>query len=271
MFLLLDIGGTKTRVAVSHTGDKLDAIKIISTAQNFSEAIINIDKCAKELSSGKKITAAAIGAPGPHNRQKTTITGAPNLIEWHNQPLKKELARAFKTAVYLENDADLAGLGEAVFGAGQGRNIVAYLTISTGFGGTRIINQQLDQGVFSFEPGHQIIAYNNPNEQLTLEDCVSGTSLKKRYGKPAKEITDPAIWDKTAKLLAVGLHNVTVHWSPDCIILGGSLTKSLPFDKLRVHFQQTSVIFPELPVIKRAKLGDKTGLYGALAYLNNRH
>jgi len=270
MFLLLDIGGTKTRIAISHKGDKINATKIISTAQNFKETITNIYECAKELANGKKITSAVIGAPGPHNRQKTKITGAPNLPEWHNQPLKKELEHILETTVRIENDADLAGLGEAVFGAGQKHNIVAYLTISTGVGGTRIINQQLDQGIYSFEPGHQIITINNPNKQLTLENCVSGAGLEKLYGKPAEEITDPDVWKKTAQLLAIGLHNVTVHWSPHCIILGGSITKSLPFDILQTHFQQISSTFSELPVIKLSDLDDKAGLYGALAYLNNK-
>lgn len=268
MFLLLDIGGTKTRIAISHNGDELDAIKIIPTAQNFNEAISNIDKYAKELSSNNKITAAAIGTPGPHNQQKTIIVNAPNLQKWHNQPLKKELERILNTTIYIENDADLAGLGEAVLGAGKDYKTIAYLTISTGIGGSRIVNQQIDQGVFSFEPGHQIITHKESNEQLTLENCISGASFKKRYGKPAKEIFDTNIWDETTKLLAIGLHNITVHWSPHCIVIGGSMTKNISFDKLRTDFHKISTILPELPTIKHADLGNKAGLYGALTYLN---
>ena len=58
---------------------------------------------------------------------------------------------------YLANDSDLDGLGEATVGAGKGFNIVAYITVSTGIGGVRIVGGKIDVSTYGFEPGHQII------------------------------------------------------------------------------------------------------------------
>lgn len=86
--------------------------------------------------------------------------------------------------MFLANDADLVGLGEAVYGAGKGYKVVAYFTVSTGVGGARIVNKRIDKGVFSFEPGWQYVygqGLNSCNRQMYdfLEFFVSGTALAK--------------------------------------------------------------------------------------------
>lgn len=266
MFLLIDIGGTNTRLAVSRDDATFASPTIVPTPPNFDEAMAQIKTLARQLSSHTNIKAAAVGVPGPLDKAKTMILSAPHLPGWHNKPLKHKLEQALDVPVSVENDAGLAGLGEATAGAGQGFDIVAYLTISTGVGGTRIVNKKIDSNAIGFEPGHQIIM-SEQGQALSLEDCVSGTGLKNRYGKPAEQIADPVIWDKVTKLLAYGLNNVTVHWSPHCIVLGGSVMKSISLAKLQNYFQQTTTIFPELPDLKLAALGDSAGLAGALAYL----
>lgn len=266
MFLLIDIGGTNTRLAVSRDGATFDKPKIVLTPPDFDEAMAQIETIAQKLSSHANIKAAAIGVPGPLDQAKTMILSAPNLPGWHNKPLKHKLEQKLGAPVSVENDASLAGLGEATVGAGVGHPIVAYLTISTGVGGTRIVNKKIDLNAIGFEPGHQIIT-SEQDKALSLEDCVSGAGLKNRYGKPAEQIADPVIWDKIAKLLAYGLNNVTVHWSPHCIVLGGSVMKSVPLDKLQNYFQQITTIFTKLPDLKLSALGDSAGLAGALTYL----
>ncbi|MFH1354411.1 MAG: ROK family protein [bacterium] len=265
MYFLIDIGGTSTRLAISRDGATFDKPESMPTPQNFDEAMARIATLARKLSSRNNIKAV-VGVPGPLDQAKTKILGAPNLPGWHNKPLKQKLEQELDVPVFIENDAALAGLGEAAAGAGQDYSIVAYLTISTGVGGTRIVNKKIDLNAIGFEPGHQIII-SEQGKILSLEDCVSGTGLKNRYGKPAEQIADPAIWDKVARFLAYGLNNITVHWSPHCIVLGGSVTKSIPFDKLQNYFQQITTIYPQLPVLKPAALGDSAGLAGALAYL----
>lgn len=266
MFLLIDIGGTNTRLAVSRDGATFDQPRVMPTPPDFNEAMAQIATTARKLSSPTNIKAAAAGVPGPLDQAKTMILNAPNLPGWRHQPLKHKLEQQLDVPVSVENDASLAGLGEATSGAGAIYPIVAYLTISTGVGGARIVNKKIDSNAIGFEPGHQIIM-SEQDKSLTLEDCVSGAGLKNRYGQPAERITDPAVWDEITKLLALGLNNTAVHWSPHCIVLGGSVMKSIPFDKLRNYFRQTTTIFPVLPDLKLSATGDSAGLAGALAYL----
>ena len=272
MYLLFDIGGSKMRLAISKGGKKLDAIKTIATPQNFQTAVLEFKKLALELSHGMAIKVAAGGVAGPLDEKLTQITNAPNLPHWNNKPLKKELEENIGTPVYLENDAAVAGLGEAVMGAGKKNKIVAYLTISTGVGGTRIIDGQIDRNALGFEPGHQII---DPTNTLCpdcrppgyLENLISGSSLEHRFQKKPIAIADPQVWEQLAEWLAFGINNTIVHWSPEIVILGGPMIWGNPainIERVRYHLKNICTIFPELPVVTTAELKDTAGLQGAL-------
>jgi len=271
MYLLFDIGGSKTRLAVSKDKKNLYQVEIIPTPQDFREGIKFLVDSGKRITGGKKIKMVAGGIAGPLNKNKTKLANSPNLPQWANQPLFSLLKKEFKSPVFLENDAALAGLGEVYYGAGKGGKIVAYLTISTGVGGARLVEGQIDQNYFGFEPGQQIINYDALINFQTLEANISGTGLFKKYKKPAAELSAKKIWEREAKLLAYGLNNITVLWSPEIIILGGSVMKKISLKEVRKQFKQTVKIFPGLPKIKRSKLGDLSGIYGALAILNTKN
>lgn len=273
MYILFDIGGTKMRLAVSKTGSRLEAnVKTIATPQNFQTAIAEFKKIALELSGNTAIKAVAGGVAGPLDRKLTQIANAPNLPHWNNKPLKKELERALGAPVYLENDAALAGLGEAVMGAGKKNKIVAYLTISTGVGGTRIVDKKIDRNALGFEPGHQIIDPTNAlcpdcRQPGYLENLVSGASLEHRFQKKPVEIADPQVWEQLAEWLAYGINNTIVHWSPEIVVLGGPMIWGQPainITRLCHYLKNICAIFPELPRIVSAELKDKAGLHGAL-------
>lgn len=268
MYLLLDIGGTKTRLAISSDGKSLGPSKIIPTNPDFDRAIEEIKKNADQLSGYQKMEKVALGIAGPLDKEKTMVIAAPNL-HWNNKPLKRQLENLFGCLVIVENDAVASTLGEANFGAGQGKKIVSYIGIGTGVGGARVIDGKLDQNSLGFEPGHQIIM---PDGNLCgcggkghLESYISGTALKNLKGIPAEEIKDPVVWDQVAKYLSLGLNNVAVFWSPDIIILGGSLMQSINLEKVKQYFKEVLTIFPNSPEIDTSKLGDSSGLYGALS------
>lgn len=265
MYLVFDIGATKMRLATSTNGQDLSEPEIITTPQNFNEGVKIIAETAKKLTRGEKIDKA-IGGVRYLDQTRTKIKTHPHIPLWSNQPLKEALKQALSAPVILENDAALAGLGEAVRGAGQGYKIVAYLTISTGVGGVRIVNAKVDQNALGFEPGFQIIDTKN---LLSLEDLVSGYSLEKKYGKRGEDINDSSIWDEVSKNLAIGLNNVNVFWSPDVIVLGGTVMKSLDLEKIKKYLQGVNKILPKLPEIKLASLGDLSALYGALYCLDH--
>ena len=200
----------------------------------------------------------------------------PNLQGWGGKQITHALEDAFGCTIFVENDTAIVGLGEAVAGSGKGYPICVYMTVSTGVGGVRIVNGQIDTSALGFEPGHQIIdagrglqANTVGGDGLDLEGIISGTAVTKRYGKKPFEITDEAFWDEMARLLAYGLNNTIVHWSPDIVVIGGSMMKKvgIPVERVRAHLKGILHIYPELPLIEHSALGDIGGLHGALHYV----
>ncbi|MBI2326738.1 ROK family protein [Candidatus Curtissbacteria bacterium] len=270
MFLVFDIGGTNMRLAVSRDGKSLEEPKILKTPKDFDEGMLLFKKTVLNLSDGEKIKAAAGGIAGPLDGKKEMLVNSPNLPGWIKKPLKKTIEKFFGAPIFIENDAAIVGLGEALVGAGIGYAIVAYITVSTGVGGARIVDGKIDRNKMGFEPGHQIIEINGPlcprcGIPGHLEGYVSGTALWNKYGKPPQDITDKKIWDEVAYYLTFGVHNSLLHWSPDVIVLGGSMMKSISLEKVTENLDKILTIFPKAPLVKRAELGDKGGLYGALA------
>jgi len=258
------------RFVVSKDGNTFGEPKIVDTPKDFLEGISLFKKTASELAGGEEIIAVA-GGVRALDSAKEKLRNQPHFPMWVDEPFKQELQNAIGAAVYLENDAAMVGLGEAVFGSGKEYRIVAYITISTGVGGVRIVDRKIDPSSQGFEPGNQIINFDNTTKYL--EACISGSALEKRLGKKAYEITDPAVWEKEAELLAYGLNNVSVFWSPDVIVLGGSMIlgdPAIPLDRVEYHLKNVLKILPEPPKLKKAALGDIGGLYGALAFLKQK-
>lgn len=277
MFILFDIGGTKMRVVAADYEKLLGDPVVVSTPKDFNEGIDTlkriIDNLSQELlAQNRAVTAIVGGIAGPLNSDQTMLVKSPNLAGWVGHDIKNTLREAYKVPVVLENDSALVGLGEAHFGAGRGKSIVVYITVSTGVGGVRIVDGKIDRASLGFEPGHQII---DPDNTLCptcdgndLEAYVSGTSIEKRFGVKPYEIRDDAVWDELAKFLAYGLNNTIVHWSPDIVVLGGSMMKEIgiPVPAVRKYLAEIMKIFPQMPEIEKAELGDFGGLYGSLAY-----
>lgn len=253
MYLLFDIGGTKTRIT-SSGGEAVNQPTIISTPQEYN---LDVFKQFKD----QKPQAVVGGIAGPLDHNKTRLGNSPQLPLWVNKPLKQDLKEVFNVPIYLENDAALAGLGEATHGAGKGYSVVAYLTVSTGVGGVKIVDGRIDKNIHGFEPGQMII------EEGKLTDLISGMSLEKKYGMKPEQIKDNQVWEKIAQYLAQGLNNIIVDWSPEVVVLGGGVANSIPLEEVEKNLKQIMKAFPNVPLIVKAKLGDSSGLYGALEYL----
>ncbi len=266
MYFLFDIGGTNLRIAISKDLKKVGPVKKFLTPQEFKDGIGLLVRTAKLLSKDQKILMSAGGFAGPLDKTKSRPLSAPNLPNWKNKPLKAELENGLKCKVLLENDAALAGLGEAHYGAGKKSKVLAYLTISTGVGGARVVEGRIDQCALGFEPGHQII---NDQKFLTLQEAVSGRDIFKKYGQDPAKIKNAIFWKKIAQKLAVGLANITVLWSPELIILGGGLIlhNKIKISQTLFYLKKLVKIFPRVPPIKKSLLRDKATLWGALYYI----
>ncbi|MEK7643556.1 MAG: ROK family protein [Patescibacteria group bacterium] len=263
MYLVFDIGGTKMRVAYSSDGNNFDEPLIVSTPQDVNEGMSVFRELVSRAAAGRVVHKVIGGVPGPLDPMRSKLLAAPHLSGWVKYPIKDALSAICKTEVLLENDAALVALGEASVGAGKGHRIVAYITVSTGVGGCRIVGGRIDENALGFEIGHQIIHTNGP---VYLEDLISGAALEREHGKRVTEISDKLVFDKAAEYLAYGINNLIVHWSPNVVVIGGFLAHIIPLDLVRAHINRVVRIFPIKPPIERTVLGDTGGLHGALAY-----
>lgn len=279
MFILFDIGGTNMRVTASKDGETFSEPKIVPTPKDFDAGMHLLGELGRELAGGEKITAVGGGIAGTLSRDRSVFLNGPHLQGWNGKLISKVLGSEFGAPAFVENDTAIVGLGEATAGAGKGHSIVVYMTVSTGVGGVRIVDERIDGSAMGFEPGHQIIdaggalhATSVGGRGLDLEGYISGTAISERYNKKPYEITDEKFWDEMARLLAYGLNNTIVHWSPDIVVIGGSMMNKIgiPVDRVRAHLKGILHIYPELPFVEHSALGDIGGLHGALHYVKQR-
>jgi glucokinase len=129
------------------------------------------------------IAGIGVGAPGPLDNRTGIVFAPPNLPGWDRVPLRDIFQEHFKIPIFVENDANAAGLGEYMFGAGRGCKDMVYLTVSTGIGGGVIINGQIMEGASSTaaEIGHMTIDWHGPRCNCgnigCLEYLASGTAI----------------------------------------------------------------------------------------------
>lgn len=280
MYILFDIGGTHMRIGGTHDLKELiEESVVVNTPVVFEEGMVVLKEAIQKVAHGEKIDAIAGGIAGPFsNEKKCSLVASPNLKGWIGKPFCDELEKEYSAPFYIENDSALVGLGEMHYGAGVTTGIGAYITVSTGVGGARFVDGKIDKTTIGFEPGHQIIDIDKtlcPDcDGNTLGSYISGKGTENRLGKSPKDIPqDDPLWKEYAKYLAYGLNNTIVHWSPEVLVLGGSMiTRDSRIDIKQVilYLEDILTIFPTLPDIKKATLEDLGGLYGAMVLLKQR-
>lgn len=277
MYIVIDIGGTSTRIASSKNLKTFEKIDKFSTIRNFDLAIKKITAHIENITQKGKTQAIIIGLPGVIDKKTKRLIRSPDLFSsWIHKPLTNILSKKFNCKVFIKNDTDLGGLGEAVFGAGKGYKVVGYYAIGTGLGGVRVVNKQIDIAAQGFEPGHQIININRKKwpscgQYGCLESYVSGRAFYKNYKIKPEHCKNKKIWQDFSKYLAQGIINAITLWSPNIVIIGGGLSKKsrLFLKPLKEYVRKNLLIFSPPPIVK-SKLGDKAGLCGGLHYLKTK-
>lgn len=266
--LVFDIGGTKMRAAVCRDGVTLEEPMIVRNKEGFEEGMALAAQLGEQVLEGARPQRVVVGIAGVLSTGGASLFYTPHLPQWEGKPLLERLRDAFRCPIRIENDAALAGLGEAVYGAGRGQAIVAYLTVSTGIGGARIVEGRIDAKAVGFEPGHQVIR-EDEREEGELERLVSGTAIGSRFGIAPRDLADKKILRELARTLAVGVSNTILHWSPDIVVMGGSIMTGenpVPIREVEAAVREKLSYLPRIPAFALAKLGDVAGLHGALAY-----
>lgn len=252
MQIIFDIGGTNLRLASSLDGKTLNEKVIVPTPQDFDQAVELIQTEINKLSGEKKITSIAGGIPARlNNEDKSQIIHASNLPEWSGKPLTERLRDAFHCPVKLENDCALGALGENKFGLGKNYNSVIYVAVGTGIGAAWILHDNLVQGSYSFEVGHQII---DPNGPICPSDQAQG-HLEAYINEPDFK-----------KYFTIGLYNIMIHWPAEIIILGGGVVLGSNWDTEEIEngLKELTKNQSYNISVRISQLGDEAGLYGAL-------
>lgn len=166
-FLGIDIGGTKVALSIGNElGEILVDQRIPTNANDPQSTLFHAAEIAKELIAKaglQQVDAIGISSPGPMCSKRRIILQAPNLKGWNNFKIGDFFEDRFNRPVFMQNDANGAGLAEYSFGACKGKDLV-YLTMSTGIGAGVICNGQVVSGVndLAGEVGHMKLDVNGP-------------------------------------------------------------------------------------------------------------
>jgi glucokinase len=167
----IDIGGTKIAGGLVNQKGRLvgHTLTVPTRASggirtSYGQVLRVIGRLAHQAGGEDRLGGIGLCAPGPVNPWTGLVLNPPNLPGWINLPLAKRIEERFGLPTKVENDANAAGLAEAVFGAGIGYRHVFYVTISTGIGTGIIINRKVYHGKngVAGEGGHVSIDYRSP-------------------------------------------------------------------------------------------------------------
>ena len=264
----VDIGGTKiaaglvdplgtivfqTRVPMSARGTAAEGF---ASVENAFHAVFTARPDARDALAG-----IGICAPGPLDPRTGIVLNPPNVTCWRNFPLASEVQRVLGISARVDNDANAAGLAEAIWGTGVGFRNVFYATIGTGIGTGIIFDRRIYHGRTGSagEGGHVSIDYNGPRCGCGKRGCIealcSGPAIAQRArdrlsqtgatnsqicalaGGDLNRVTaeivaeayrtgDPLardVLETSSSLLAVWLGNMIDLLEPDVIVIGGGL------------------------------------------------
>lgn len=289
-YIGIDLGGTNVRVA------KIDELaNIVQDVIAPSYGLEGPKKIEENILSLltqfdlSDVLSIGLAIPGPVDGKRNVITQATNIPGCEEYPFASNMERITKIPVFLDNDANAAGLAEAIFGSGKGQSVVYYITHSTGIGGGLIIDGKVVQGHkgYAGEVANVIVdpsakQYDNYKHlnRGGVETIASGTALGLigaevlgEEGDSSRKIFNLAkagnktaleIIDKMSKDIATCLSAISAIVAPDCFVIGGGCSHSSDqyFDLIRYYFK--TMAHPgmrEVPILK-ASLAEP-GVLGA--------
>ena len=240
-YIGIDIGGTNIRIGAINQNDELVFEYKEPTFENVisSDLYNKIIKLIKMVPNYENSKAIGIGVPGSVDKKLGQIITSKNVTILKNFPLVENLNKDLNKPIFLENDARVATFAEAICGKGKDKNIVCYITISTGLGGGLVINKEIYNGSNNLgayfarmildgeHTSHNLISGTALLEQSrekinkNMKSTLEVFELEKNNNPIAKEIIS-----NFKRNLTVLLLNISATFNPDIIILGGGVLKS---------------------------------------------
>lgn len=304
----IDLGGTTIKAAlVTEEGKILRQRSIPTGAERPHRKVVN-DMAELALAIVKEegldmsdINSVGIGSPGSIDPVAGKVMFSSNFADFRNVPMVEIMKEKISCPVYIENDANVAALGESLFGAGNGSKNSVTITLGTGLGGGIIIDGKIFSGAYfgGGELGHQVIvadgipcncgrrgcwecysaatalirmgrerAVANPESKMNLMHEGNMSLLNAKDVFDASDEGDPFAKDairEYAHYLAIGLGNTINVFQPEYLIIGGG--PSAQRDKLLIPVKEqmkTELYGGETRTkIVIAELGNNAGVIGA--------
>ena len=255
---------------------------------------------ARELLAGQTPAAVGVSFGGPVDFATGTVRLSHHVVGWESIPLRARLEAEFGAPAAVDNDANVAALGEHHFGAGRGVTDLMYITISTGVGGGWVLGGRPWRGHegMAGEIGHTVVDPSGPLCLCGKRGCVErlasgpymagdyqgekgrrgeseqgrGEAITRVTGKDVAELAGAgdevarAILMRGARALGVGIGNAANLINPQRFVLGGGVTKAGEVWWAEVRRAARATALPEVQFdVVPAELGDDAPLWGAVA------
>jgi len=218
MIVAVDTGGTKTLIASFDAHGQAQETIRFATPKVQDEYVKLLTSTLQKNYGHLKVDALVIALPGI---VKNGVAIWCNNLKWKNFDALSAFSGVLgKTPVFIENDANLAGLAEA-------RTLdpvpvsVLYVTISTGIGTGVITNGKIDPGLRLSEGGRTMVEFDGVIREW--ESFASGKAIYKTYGKYARDITDGRTWYQIANRISRGFLAMIPVIQPEVVVIGGSI------------------------------------------------
>lgn len=293
----IDIGGSHISGIIANIGGEIlyqnrKAINWTSSEENYQIVVQYTKDLQKEaLQYPAKILGLAVGVPGIIDSKNGVVRIAPSL-NWFDFPLLEKLESSFDIPVIVENDVNLAVLGENWFGIGEGVNNLVMISIGTGIGSGIILDGKLHRGyrdssgeIGYLLPGVQYLDNQYPGFGA-LESLASCKGIEERAVKVLKStagnfdiakvdaayVFDQAregqpwaknIVNETIDYLSLSIANISVCFDPELIIIGGGISGSVDMliDPIQKRLKN---VIPYIPRIEGSLLLNNAPLLGAV-------
>jgi glucokinase len=313
--LALDFGGTKLSAGLVdlETGRVIDRARWttpqMAGAQSSLASMIEHGKLltSRHHAVGGALRGVGISFGGPLSPDRQTVLRSMHVSGWEGVPLPRLVADAFGLPTVMDNDANLAALGEWRYGAGQQTRHMLYIQVSTGIGAGLILDARLYRGAgLAGEFGHMTLLEDGPtcacgkrgcleslssgwaiarDGQLALQNAPAGSPLREASDKSSGALTAKlvieaaragdalaqAVVARAATFLGIGIATTINLLDPELIVIGGGVAKAEDMLRPPVEAALGQHVVP--PLRHRARigfwtLGDDTTLIGAGALVD---
>jgi glucokinase len=297
----IDLGGSHLHLALADLAGEVrdeSGVKIRPEAgpRRLTAQIKESTRSLAARAGHGRLQALALSVPSAVDAEQGIVSFANNLPGWKDIRLTRELAKDFRVPVFMENDANMAAIGERWRGVARGVDNFVFIAIGTGIGSGIFANGQLYRGHSGWagELFRMNIDWREWEKDFgdsgQLESFVSGMGIAAegrkalgaasvapaglaqerdayyvfeafRQGNPAAR----QVLKKIFVMLGVGVANVAAVLEPDLVVLGGGITKGAPEFMLETVNRVVRSIEKDIaPPIKLSALEDKAQTYGAV-------